>query len=262
MDLGLGGRAALVTASSKGMGRAIAERLAREGADLSMCARDPGPLAEAAAAVAAHGTRVLQQTADVSDPAQIDALVEATAAGLGRIDLLVVNAGGPPPGRFADLDDDALWRTAFELTLMSAVRLIRAAVPHLRRSDAASITLVSSYSIRQPVPELVLSNSLRLAVAGVAKSLAAELAPGIRVNTVLPGAIDTERHHGLIARTADREGISIEEQLRRSNAAIPLGRPGTPAEFADVAVFLASPAAAYVTGQSITVDGGLVRSTL
>jgi len=261
MDLGLGGRRALVTASSRGMGLAIADRMAREGADVSMCARDAAVLDAAAASVSVHGTRVVHGTADVSDPDQVTAVVEATARELGGIDMLVVNAGGPPPGRFADLDDDALWQRAFELTLMSVVRLVRASLPHLRHSDAASVTIVSSYSIRQPITDLVLSTSLRLAVSGVARSLAGELAPQVRVNTVLPGSIDTERHGELTRRQAEQSGISVEAQQALANAAIPMGRPGTAAEFAAVAVFLASPAASYVTGQTVTVDGGLVKAT-
>ncbi len=261
MDLGLRSRAALVTASSKGMGRAIALALAAEGCDVAMSARGADALEEARSAVAAHGTRVHATAGDLADPAQAAAMVEAAVEALGHLDILVVNAGGPKAGTFATLDD-ADWEEAVGLTLMSAVRLVRAALPALRRSDAASITLVSSYSIKQPIPDLVASNSIRLAVAGLAKSLSIELAPGVRVNTLLPGAITTERNVELARRVAARSGISVEEQLERVAATIPLGRRGSPKEFAAVAAFVASPVASYLTGQVIAVDGGLVRFPL
>ena len=260
MDLGLRGRAAFVAASSKGMGLAIAQHFAAEGADVGMCARDATTLESAAASVRAAGVRVVAVPTDLSDAAQVIAAVERTASELGRLDALVVNAGGPPPGVFDTLDDDA-WHAAVELTLMSAVRMIRAALPHLRRSDAPSILFVSSLTVRQPLLGLTLSNSIRLAVAGLAKSLTYELAPAVRVNTLLPGNIATDRSIQL-ARARAGAGRTAEDVMADTARAIPAGRYGTPDEFARAAVFVSSPAAAYVNGATIPVDGGLITATL
>jgi 3-oxoacyl-[acyl-carrier protein] reductase len=242
------------------MGLAVAQTFAAEGADVAMCARDASALEQAAESVRAHGTHVVAIPADVSDAAQVTDAVARAASELGRLDMLVVNAGGPPPGVFDNLDDNA-WRAAFELTLMSAVRMVRAALPHLRTSDAASVVFVSSFSVRQPIPGLTLSNSIRLAVAGLAKSLAIELAPTVRVNTLLPGQIATDRAIQL-ARSRAAEGQSVEDVIAEHAKEIPLRRYGDPDEFARVAVFVASPAASYVTGASILVDGGFIRGTL
>jgi 3-oxoacyl-[acyl-carrier protein] reductase len=219
MDLGLRGRAAFVAASSRGMGLAIARQFAAEGADVGMCARDATALDEAAASVREQGTRVVARAADVSDAEQAVQVVEHVADELGRLDALVLNAGGPPPGSF-DMLDDAAWESAFELTMMSAVRMIRAALPHLRRSDAASIAFVSSYSVRQPIAGLTLSNGIRAGVAGLAKTLALELAPQIRVNTLLPGSIATGRALQLAQSRATPER-SFEEVMRESAVQIP-----------------------------------------
>jgi 3-oxoacyl-[acyl-carrier protein] reductase len=258
VDLGLRGRAAFVAASSRGMGRASAECFAAEGADVGMCARGAEALEEAAAAVRARGVRAVARVADLADGDQVAPAIEAVAGELGRLDALVVNAGGPPPGRFRDLDDDA-WRAAHELTLMSAVRLVRAALPWLERSDAPSVLLISSLSVRQPVGNLLLSNAMRLGVLGLAKSLARELAP-VRVNTVLPGMVRTDRAVAL-ARARAAEGQSVEEVIAaEARQAIPLGRYGEPEEVARAVVFLSSPAAAYVTGAAIPVDGGVIQA--
>jgi 3-oxoacyl-[acyl-carrier protein] reductase len=240
------------------MGRAIAETFAAEGADVGMCARGADELEAAATAVRAHGGRVAARPCDLTVAGEAERAVNEVADELGRLDALVVNAGGPPPGTFAALDDDA-WHTAHELTLMSAVRLVRAALPHLQGSDAASILFVSSFTIRQQVANLVLSNSVRMSVAGLAKSLANELAPRVRVNTLLPGFIRTERSLDL-ARVRAGGSRSVDDVLAEQAAEIPLGRFGEPDEFARVACFLSSPAAAYVTGTVLACDGGLIRA--
>lgn len=260
MDLGLRGRAAFVAASSKGMGLAIARLFAAEGADVGMCARDADALHAAAASVEQHGTRVVAYPADLSVGSQAVSVVERAAADLGRLDMLVVNAGGPPLGTFETLDDDT-WQASFELTFMSAVRMIRTAIPHLRRSDAASIVFVSSYSVRQPIAGLTSSNAIRLGVSGLAKTLTFELAPQIRVNTCLPGSIATDR---AVSLAASRGGgaRTAEEVMAESSKSIPLQRYGSPDEFARVAVFLSSPAAAYVTGTTVPVDGGIIQGVL
>lgn len=261
MDLGLRGRAALVTAGSAGLGRAIALTLAREGADIAVCARGAERLDATAAELRAHGTQVVAAVADVATAEGAAAAVEAAVEGLGRLDILVVNAGGPPPGGFESLDD-AAWHAATELTLMSAVRMIRGALPQLRNSDAASILLVSSFSVKQPIPELLLSNTLRLAVIGLAKSLSVQLGPQVRVNSLLPGNISTDRARDLASLRAQVSGVSVEEVLASTAAQAALHRIGTPDEFARPAAFLVSPAASYITGQAIACDGGLIRFPL
>jgi 3-oxoacyl-[acyl-carrier protein] reductase len=258
MDLGLQGRAAFVAASSRGMGRAIAETFAAEGADVGMCARGADALREAADAVRAHGVRVVETVTDLGDRDQLSASVERTVAEFGRLDALIVNNGGPPPGEFESIDD-AGWEATYRQTLMSAVHLVRAALPALRRSDAASIVIVSSSSVRQPIPGLTLSNTVRGAVSGLAKTLANELAPGIRVNSLLPGRIRTDRQIQL-ARAA---GVTdLDSHFAGMGRTVPLGRVAEPVEFARVAVFLASPAASYVTGTTLAVDGGLIQSVV
>jgi 3-oxoacyl-[acyl-carrier protein] reductase len=256
VDLGLRGRAAFVAASSKGMGRATAECFAEEGADVGMCARGSEALEEAAAAVRSRGVRAVARVADLADGGQVAPTLETVAGELGRLDALVVNAGGPPPGTFRELDD-AAWLRAHELTLMSAVRLVRAALPWLERSDAPSVLVISSSSVRQPIGNLVLSNAVRASVLGLAKSLSRELAP-VRVTTLLPGSIRTDRALSL-ARARAAPGQSVDEVIAaQARETIPLGRYGEPEEIARVAVFLSSPAASYVTGVAIPVDGGLL----
>jgi 3-oxoacyl-[acyl-carrier protein] reductase len=261
MDLGLTGRIALVTAASQGIGRATALAFGREGARLALCSRDAAALDAAAAAIRADsGAEVHTFPCDLADAGQILAMVEAVVARFGTIHALVNNAGGPPAGT-SDQVTDADWQRAFELTLMSAVRVTRAALPHMRRQRWGRIVNVSSYSVKQPIPDILLSNSLRLGVAGWAKTLASEVArDNVLVNTVGPGWTRTDRVTRMIAsRTAEVGATSadVEAQIVRE---VPLGRLGEPGEIADVIVFLASERASFVTGTLLPVDGGVVRS--
>jgi 3-oxoacyl-[acyl-carrier protein] reductase len=258
MDLGLTGRSAFVAASSKGMGRAIAEGFAAEGAHVGMCARGEAALNEAAESVRSHGVRAVPTVADLTDEAETAAAVERTVSELGGLDALVVNAGGPPRAAFDELDDGK-WDATYRMTLMSAVHLIRTALPVLRQSGAGSILFLSSWSVKQPIPGLTLSNSMRGAVAGLAKSLSNELAPLVRVNTLLPGTVRTERQVELAGASGFRD---VNEYFASMAKNIPFGRVGEPEEIARVAVFLSSPAASYVTGAVLAVDGGLIQAVV
>lgn len=258
MDLGLRGRVAFVAASSKGMGRATAEQFAAEGADVGMCARSEPELREAADSVRAHGVRVVATPTDLVDAEQTRIAVERTVAELGRLDALVVNAGGPPRASFVELGDDR-WAAAHRLTFMSAVHLVQAALPALRQSDAAAIVFITSTSVKQPISGLTLSNSIRGAVSGLAKTLSNELAPHIRVNSLLPGSVRTDRQIE-IARAA---GVTdLDAYFANVGTGNPLGRIGEPDEIARVAVFLCAPAASFITGVTLAVDGGQIQSVV
>ena len=261
MDLELDGRVALVTAASKGLGRATATQLAAEGAKVMISSRGEEQLAKTAAEITeATGARVEYCAADVSDAADLARLVEETERRLGGVDVLVNNAGGPRPGGFEALDD-AAWAEAFELNLMSTVRLIRGVLPHMRSQGWGRIVTIASSSIKQPIENLLLSNTYRVAILGLAKSLAIEFAPdGVLINTVGPGRIATDRVAGLDANRAKQVGISIEEVRAQTEKAIPLGRYGTAEEFGKVATFLVSGANTYLTGQHFLVDGGMVKA--
>jgi 3-oxoacyl-[acyl-carrier protein] reductase len=261
VDLGLNEKVALVAASSKGLGRAVAFALAAEGARVVVSSRDREALSKTAAEIRrATGAEVHHQAADLTRPDDVKALVAATVERFGGVDALVNNSGGPPAGDFEDFGDDG-WQGAFELNLMSMVRCVREVLPHMRERGGGRIVNIASSSIKQPIQRLTLSNTFRAAVAGLAKSLSAELASdGILVNTVGPGRIATDRSAGFDAASAERLGVSVEEARERAEALIPLGRYGESEELARVVVFLASPANSYVTGQAILVDGGMVRA--
>jgi len=260
MDLGLKDMSALVMASSAGLGRAVALQLAQEGAYVTICARGEARLRETAEEIESQtGQSVLAIPADLSNPAAADLLVNAVVDRLGRLDLLFVNAGGPPPGQFLDLSVED-WEAAVELTLMSAVRLCYAAVPVMKKQRSGAILASTSITVKQPLPNLILSNSLRLGVTGLLKSLADEVAPfGIRVNGICPGWTRTARVEQLLVDRAQRNGTTVAEEAGQIAAAIPMGRMATPEEFARVAAFLLSPAASYVNGVSLLVDGGMYR---
>jgi 3-oxoacyl-[acyl-carrier protein] reductase len=263
MDLGLQDKIALVTAASKGLGKAVALRLAQEGAHVVICARGEEQLARTAAEIEkATSSQVLTIQADVSDTATADKLLGATIEHFGRIDILVTNAGGPPPGQFLDLVPED-WEANIRLTLMSAVRLCYAAVPVMKKQGEGSILAMTSITVKQPLPNLVLSNSLRLSIIGLIKTLADELAPfGIRVNGICPGWTHTDRVEQLLRDRATRQLTTAEEEAAKIAIDIPMGRMGTPEEFAKAAVFLVSPAASYITGVSLLVDGGMYRGVM
>ncbi|HEX6938771.1 MAG TPA: SDR family oxidoreductase [Longimicrobiales bacterium] len=261
MDFGLEGKVALVAASSRGLGRAVARELAAEGADVVLCARGADALAEAKAEIEREtGARVVAVTADVSEPRGVENVVDAGLRAFGRIDVLVNNAGGPPAGPFESHSPEA-WRNATKLTLESAVNLTRAVLPGMKDRRWGRIINITSIAVKQPVDGLILSNSLRAAVTGFARTLANEVAPfGITVNNVLPGYTRTERLVELANATAAREGIAPADAYARWERQIPMGRLGEPREFAAMVAFLASERASYITGVSVPVDGGWVRS--
>jgi 3-oxoacyl-[acyl-carrier protein] reductase len=262
MDLQLQGKVALVAAGSKGLGRAVATGFAREGARLALFSRDAERIEAAAEAIkAATGAEVVPLVADVRHPEQITAAIDATVQHFGGLDILVTNAGGPPAGSFETVSDDDFVK-AIELNLLSTIRLCRAAVPHMKE-HGGSIVTITSISVKQPLQDLILSNTARSGVLGLVKSMANELGHyNIRVNNVGPGPTRTDRIIDLAKSRAERSGISLDQSLGYSATGIPLGRLGEPDEFANAVIFLASPAASYITGQTLLVDGGLYSGTL
>jgi len=262
MDLGLQGRVALVCASSRGLGRAAAEALAAEGADLILCARGESDLAATAADIEATGVRVVPIVADLSIPAEVERVVTTGCEALGPIEILVTNTGGPPAGPFESHSADD-WRRAVEQNLDSVVNLCRGVLPAMKAARFGRIVNVTSIAVKQPVDGLILSNSVRAAVTGFAKTLANEVAAfGITVNNVLPGFTRTGRLEVLAGRIAEDQGVSEAEAFSTWETEIPAGRLGEPCELASLIAFLASDRASYITGTSIPVDGGWIKSLL
>jgi 3-oxoacyl-[acyl-carrier protein] reductase len=252
-------RVALICAASKGLGRASAEALARDGFKVAICARGEAALTQTAGAIRAAGGDVLPLVADLSKIDDVERVIAATVERFGGLDVLVTNTGGPPSGPFMAIDEQT-WLNAIDSLLLSVVRLCRAAIPHMQARGGGRIINITSISVKQPIEGLVLSNALRSAVTSLAKTLSVELAPqNILVNCVAPGYTRTDRVIELSQQAAAREGTTADVIDKRTMAKIPLGRMGEPKEFGEVVAFLASPAASYVTGVTIQVDGGWTR---
>ncbi|MGC9523444.1 MAG: SDR family oxidoreductase [Anaerolineae bacterium] len=268
MDLMLKDRVILVTAASRGLGYATARTLCAEGAHVVLCSRSQQSIEEAAARiredpdVVQSGAAVVPVAADVTDRADIETLRDTALERFGRIDGLYINAGGPPPGEFLDLTPED-WEAATQLTLQSAVELAYAVVPTMRAGGGGSLLANTSITVRHPLDNLILSNSVRMAVVGLIKSLSIELGPdGIRANAIAPGWTRTERVDQLLRSRADKAGTTPEGEADRIAAEIPLRRMADPTEYARVAAFLLSPAASYITGVTLLVDGGMARAVL
>jgi 3-oxoacyl-[acyl-carrier protein] reductase len=263
MDLGLSGRVAIVGGASKGIGRAVAVLLAREQAQVVIAARGQETLDHAAQAIVdATGAAVLPVTCDMASDGDIKNLVARAADRFGQIDIVVANAGGPPPGLF-EQHDDAAWQHAVDLNLLSVVRLVREALPYLKLSDQARVVSITSTAVKEPIDGLILSNSVRLATTGLAKTLSRELAPhGITVNNVGPGLTLTDRIRPVIESQAKASGRSFDEVAKEREAQIPLGRMGQPEDVAAMVVFLCSAQARQISGQTVFVDGGATRAVM
>jgi 3-oxoacyl-[acyl-carrier protein] reductase len=263
MELGLGGRVALVAASSRGLGHAVAMELAAEGAAVIMCARSGDVLHAAAGEVASRtGARVHAVAGDLSEPDDVERIIAEGVAAVGAVDVLITNTGGPPAGPF-ESHDRAAWHDAVRQNLDSVLELTRAVLPGMKERRWGRIINVTSIAVKQPVDNLILSNSIRAAVTGFARTLANEVAQfGVTVNNVLPGYTQTRRVEELAQRIAASRGGSAEDARAEWERQIPMGRLGTPREFAALVAFLASERASYITGTSIPVDGGWVRGLL
>ena len=259
MDLGLTGKVAMVAGASRGLGFAVAQALAREGARVSIASRDEGAIRQAADRI---GGEALAVAVDVKSADAIRHWMSATEQRFGGVDLLFTNSGGPPAGPAISFDDGA-WREAADLLLFSTLRMVRAAVPSMKARGGGAILMSTSSSVKEPISNLGLSTVLRASVSALAKTLALELAPsGIRVNQIIPGRIDTDRVRHLDEVSAGKQGITPDQARRNSMAAIPLARYGEAEEFGRVGAFLLSDAAKYMTGATVQVDGGLIKSVL
>jgi len=263
MDLGLKGKIAMVGGASKGLGYAVARALAGEGAQVSIASRDAAAIRRAAETIGREtGVKTVAVAGDLSKAEGVTEWHARTIEQFGGVDLLFANTGGPPTGSALSLDDQA-WQHAFELLLLSVVRSVRLVVPSMRSRGGGAILIGTSSSVKEPISNLALSNVLRSGVTSLAKTLSLELAPDrIRVNTLIPGRIATDRLQQLDEISAKKSGIALEEQQKRSAGTVPLGRYGRPEEFGRVGAFLLSDAAAYVTGAAIQVDGGLIKGLL
>jgi len=257
LDLDIDGKIALVTASSKGLGRAVAEALVQEGVHVMLCARGVVALEQTADAIRAlGGGKVEYEVADVTRPEEVERLSKSCVKKFGGLDILVTNSGGPAPGKFSEVDDEH-WRQGIDLLLMSVINLCRAAIPHMRKQKWGRIIHITSIAVKQPIDGLIIPNSLRNAVNGLAKSLALELGPSnITVNSVGTGWTLTDRVNVIMQSQAKREGVSMHEAIERMERSIPLGRMGRPEEVASLVTFLSSKRASYITGRTILVDGG------
>ena len=263
MDLLLKGKKAFLTGSSRGLGFAAARILAEEGCQVVINGRDEKHLEDTAMLLRSEtGAKVGYLSGDAANPEGALDLIKKAAEIMGGLDLLVTNTGGPPSGKF-ETHSEEVWQNATNLVFLSHVRLIRAALPYLKESSSASVLTITSYSVKQPIPNLILSNSIRAATVGLTKSLALELGPeGIRFNSILPGWTKTERVQEILEFRAEQGGSSMEEEMNKIMAECPLGRMASPDEIGRAAAFLLSPAAAYITGVMLQVDGGMVKGML
>jgi len=263
MDLGLANLRALITGASRGLGFSTAKLLCEEGALVCINGRDEGRLKAAAGEIKKSTQREVKTVeGDVTKEEDVKRIIARAVDELGGLDLLVTNSGGPPAGKFEDIREEQ-WIQAFELSFLSHVRLIKEALPHLKLSKHACVLTITSYSVKQPIPHLILSNSIRAATVGLTKSLALELGnEGIRFNSIMPGWTKTERVKELLSYRAQTNGTTIEEEARKIAKDTSLGRMAEVEEFARVAVFMISPAASYLTGAMISVDGGMVKGLL